>query len=278
MAEPAVPIDDSRPRTETHPAPNLPQSDTQPGVNNTLIVHSQQNQESWVKRWRGAFFTAGFALLLSPLAYLFYGEAPIDQANYAERTKRVLSQVPLIDGHNDFPWLLRVELHNKIYDGTFDPNQRLLGHTDIARMRAGQMGGQFWSVYVHCDAQQQHFEDPSWIVRDTLEQIDIARRFIAEYPDVFQFCDTSACARAAHAEGKIASMLGIEGGHQLGGSIASVRQAYNLGARYITTTHNCDNAWATSTSTVAAGGEDLGLTGFGKHYVREMYVYPTFYL
>lgn len=107
-------------------------------------------------------------------------------------------------------------------------------------------------------------------MRDTLEQIDIAKRFIAEHPDVFTYCTSPTCARAAFASGRIASMLGIEGGHQLGGSIAAIRQAYELGARYITTTHNCDNAWATSASSVAAGKPDGGLTAFGAAYVREM--------
>jgi membrane dipeptidase len=109
-------------------------------------------------------------------------------------------------------------------------------------------------------------------VRDTLEQIDVAKRFISEYPDTFTFCKDPACARAAFKKGRIASMLGIEGGHQLGGSIAALRQAHELGVRYITTTHNCDNAWATAASTVSKGGPaaDKGLTKFGASYVKEM--------
>lgn len=100
----------------------------------------------------------------------------------------------------------------------------------------------------------------------------MAKRFISEYPDVFTYCTTPSCVRTAFSNGRIASMLGIEGGHQLGGSIASIRQAYDLGVRYITTTHNCDNAWATSASTVAAKGpeSDRGLTRFGAAYVKEM--------
>ena len=126
-----------------------------------------------------------------------------------------------------------------------------------------------------------------WVVRDTLEQIDITRRFIEEYPSVFQYCDNPRCAREAFKAGRIASMIGIEGGHQVGSkkplnllkgqysadfadSLGAIRQMYDLGARYITTTHNCDNAFATSASTVAAGGEDKGLTPFGYEYVKEM--------
>ncbi|KAI0173365.1 membrane dipeptidase-domain-containing protein [Hypoxylon sp. FL1284] len=241
---------------------------------NALIVHRQSSSYSWLSQWRGALVTAGLALLIAPFTslggWLSPAGAPIDPTDYALRTKRVLETTPLIDGHNDFPWLLRVELHNRIYDGKFDPKQRLLGHTDIGRMRQGMMGGQFWSVHVKCDAAQKHFEDPSWIVRDTLEQIDVAKRFTAESPEVFAYCETPACARDAFKRGRIASMLGIEGGHQLGGSVAAVRQAYDLGVRYITTTHNCDNAWATSASTVAHGGPDAGLAPLGAAYVREM--------
>ncbi|KAH9909727.1 membrane dipeptidase-domain-containing protein [Xylariomycetidae sp. FL2044] len=241
----------------------------------TLVVHPQRVREGWLQRWRLPILATGLAILLTPftsLGSLFLpAEEPIDPTNYALRTRRVLQTTPLIDGHNDFPWLLRVELHNRIYDGRYDPNQRLLGHTDVARMRQGMMGGQFWSVHVKCDKAQKHFEGPSWIVRDTLEQIDVAKRFITESPEVFTYCTTPACARAAFARGRIASMLGIEGGHQRGGSIAAIRQAHDLGVRYITTTHNCDNAWATSASTVAHGGPDRGLSpSLGPAYVREM--------
>ncbi|KAI1105541.1 membrane dipeptidase-domain-containing protein [Jackrogersella minutella] len=253
-------------RTATRP-------DTADSDGNALIVHPQASQISWFRRWRSAIIVASFAVLITPFtslgSWFLPAESPIDPTNYALRTKRVLERTPLIDGHNDLPWLLRVELHNRIYDGRFDPNRRLLGHTDIGRMRQGMMGGQFWSVYIRCYTDLKHFEDPSWIVRDTLEQIDVAKRFIAESPETFTYCETPACARAAFKNGRIASMLGIEGGHQLGGSIAAVRQAYDLGVRYITTTHNCDNAWATSCTTVARGGPDHGLTPLGAAYVRE---------
>lgn len=108
------------------------------------------------------------------------------------------------------------------------------------------------------------------MTRDTLEQIDVTRRFVEEHPDHLQYCDTPACVRKAFKAGRIASMIGIEGGHQVGGSIASIRQMFNLGARYITLTHNCDNSFATSASTVAAGGPDDGLQKLGFEAVKEM--------
>ncbi|KAI1077229.1 membrane dipeptidase-domain-containing protein [Whalleya microplaca] len=246
------------------------QSATSNAPEQSLVVHSQTQNSGFFFRFRYHLFAAGFAFLLSPLAFLWPGQSPIDPTNYAERTRRILKTTPLIDGHNDLPWQLRIELHNRIYDGRVDLTKRLLGHTDIQRMRTGMVGGQFWSVYVDCDTNQQHFEDPSWIVRDTLEQIDVTRRFIDEHPQHLQYCDTAACARKAFKSGRISSMIGIEGSHQVGGSIASIRQMYNLGARYITLTHNCDTSFGTSASTVAAGGPDGGLFKLGYEAIKEM--------
>lgn len=112
-------------------------------------------------------------------------------------------------------------------------------------------------------------DDPNQSVRDTLEQVDVTRRFIEEIEDL-QYCDTSACITSAFRSGKIASMLGAEGLHQTGSSIAVIRQLYDLGVRYITITHNCDNPYATAASTVTAGGQDKGLTEFGAAGIREM--------
>ncbi|KAH9885548.1 membrane dipeptidase-domain-containing protein [Xylariomycetidae sp. FL2044] len=246
------------------------QSDSTARPERSLVVHSESQDAGFLSRFRYHFLTAGIAFLLTPLAFFWPGAAPLDPTDYAERTNRVLSSTPLIDGHNDLPWQLRIELHNRIYGNQVDLTKRLLGHTDLQRMRQGMVGGQFWSVYVDCDTHQQHFEDPSWIVRDTLEQIDVTRRFVDEHPQYLQYCDTAASARKAFKAGKISSMMGIEGGHQVGGSIASIRQMYNLGARYITLTHNCDNAFGTSASTVAAGGPDGGLFRLGYEAIKEM--------
>ncbi|KAI2465945.1 membrane dipeptidase-domain-containing protein [Annulohypoxylon bovei var. microspora] len=268
MAEPHSTMDSvSLPNDEQHPST---QAVNPEAPERSLIVHSQNQSSGFFSRFRYHLFAAGFAFLLGPFAFLWPGQSPIDPTNYAERTRRVLKSTPLIDGHNDLPWQLRIELHNRIYDGRVDLTKRLLGHTDIQRMRTGMMGGQFWSVYVDCDVRQQHFEDPSWVVRDTLEQIDVTKRFIDEHPQHLQFCDTAACARKAFKSGRISSMIGIEGSHQVGGSIASIRQMYNLGARYITLTHNCDTSFGTSASTVAAGGVDGGLFKLGYEAIKEM--------
>ncbi|KAI1870129.1 hypothetical protein JX265_006299 [Neoarthrinium moseri] len=140
----------------------------------SLVLHPQSSDFDFFSRFRNPLLAAGFALLLSPLAFLRPGQTP--------------DRPELIDGHNDLPWQLRIELKNRIYNANVDFT-RLLGHTDIHRMRQGIVGGQFWSVYVDCDVQQQHFEDASRVVRDTLEQIDVIRRFIDEYPQHLQFKD-----------------------------------------------------------------------------------------
>lgn len=112
-------------------------------------------------------------------------------------------------------------------------------------------------------------DDATNSVRDTLEQVDVTRRFIQEIQEL-EFCDTSACVSSAFRSHKVASMLGAEGLHQVGSSIAVLRQLFDLGVRYITITHNCDNPFATAASTVTAGGEDAGLSDFGAAGIREM--------
>lgn len=144
---------------ERQPSPPHTNADSPTLQNQEVIVHPRRAPGA--RSWPWAFATAGLALLLAPITYLWPSAAPIDPLDYAARTKQVLKTTALIDGHNDLPWLLRVELQNRIRDEKFDPRQKLLGHTDIQRMKSGMMGGQFWSVYVHCDESQNHFEDPS---------------------------------------------------------------------------------------------------------------------
>lgn len=109
-----------------------------------------------------------------------------------------------------------------------------------------------------------------WVVRDTLEQIDLVKRFVADYPTRLELCLEPGCVRKAHRAGKVASMIGIEGGHQTSDSLGALRTFYELGARYLTLTHNCDNVFATAASTVAETGKDDGLTPFGRELIREM--------
>ncbi|KFA54569.1 hypothetical protein S40293_02264 [Stachybotrys chartarum IBT 40293] len=256
----ATPSTVSSPRMKISPLSN----------EHSLVLHREKKSRGaiWRERLRNPLNIFCAAVLVGTCISLW--RTPIDPTDYAERTRHVLKDTPLIDGHNDLPWQLRVEVHNQIYNGHVNLSNRLHGHTDLKRMKQGLVGGQFWSVYVECDDRQQRFDDPSWLPRDTLEQIDVARRFIEHYSDDLEFCDTSKCAANAFKAGRIASMIGIEGGHQVGNSIATLRQMYHLGARYLTLTHDCDNAFATAAKTVEEGAEDKGLSSLGKKLVEEM--------
>ncbi len=180
-----------------------------------------------------------------------------------------LAAAPVWDGHNDVPDALRDRRKNMLggFDfadttNTADPAKGFAAmQTDLKRLRAGKVGAQFWSVYVSAS-----HSDPQ-AVQAALEQLDLARRLIAKYPETLQFCLDSACVEAAWKKGRIGSLLGMEGGHAIGGSLAVLRQMYAVGARYMTLTHSKNNAWADSATDAPVHG---GLTPLGMDVVREM--------
>lgn len=184
-------------------------------------------------------------------------------------TAAALAAAPVWDGHNDVPEQLRDRRKNMLdgFDftdttGTADPaNGNGAMHTDLKRMRAGKVGAQFWSVYVSANLNDQQ------AVQATLEQIDVAKRLVAQYPGDLTLCLDSACVEAAWKKGRIASLMGMEGGHSIGGSLAVLRQMYALGARYMTLTHFKNNSWADAATDAPAHN---GLTPLGKDMVREM--------
>ncbi|KAF8170290.1 membrane dipeptidase-domain-containing protein [Mycena galopus ATCC 62051] len=160
---------------------------------------------------------------------------------------QILDNAPVIDGHIDLPILLRSVFANNV--SAVDLSKEFVGHVDIPRLRAGKVGGFFWSVYVGCAdpaIEGKDFLTSTWRVRDTLEQIDVAKLTIEKHDDVFRPALGSEDIRDAIKNGKIASLLGVEGGHQLGNSIAVLRQYHALGVRYVTLTHICHNAFADS--------------------------------
>jgi len=180
-----------------------------------------------------------------------------------EKAKRVLRAVPLIDGHNDLPWAIR-ESKTAPHDvEAYDLRGRTTGHTDLARLSAGMLGGQFWSVYIPGDSATRRLG----FAKVQLEQIDIMRRVMAKYPDRFEPIGTAAGFTAAFARGRIGSVLGLEGGHAIENSLGALRAYYELGARYMTLTHNQTLDWADAASDVARHG---GLSNFGREVVREM--------
>ena len=175
--------------------------------------------------------------------------------------RRVLRTTPLVDGHNDLPWRIREDTVARGAVERYDLRKRTPGHTDLARLKRGMVGSQFWSIYIPGEIKDSGY------ARVQLEQIDIARRVIAKYPERFQWALTSDAVRAAFKAGKIGSMLGLEGGHAIENSLGALRVYYDLGARYMTLTHNVTLDWADAALDSARHG---GLTNFGKEVVREM--------
>jgi membrane dipeptidase len=180
---------------------------------------------------------------------------------YLERAKRILRQTPLIDGHNDLPWRIREDSIARGDVSKYDIRRRTPGHTDLERLRQGMVGAQFWSVYTPGE-----YRDSGY-ARVQLEQIDIARRMIARYPDKLALALTSDDIKRDFKQGKIGSLLGLEGGHAIENSLGALRAYYDLGVRYMTLTHNVTLDWADAALDSAKHG---GLTPFGDSVVREM--------
>jgi membrane dipeptidase len=176
------------------------------------------------------------------------------------RARRVLAAHPVVDGHNDLAWAIR-EYAKAPHDvAAYDLRTRTPGNTDLARLKAGHVGGQFWSVYTPGESD---YEDHA---RFQLEQIDIARQVIARYPELAWALTADDMERAMRA-GKIGSALGLEGGHGIQNSLGALRAYYDLGVRYMTLTHNVTLDWADAASEPGRHG---GLTRFGEEVVREM--------
>lgn len=187
------------------------------------------------------------------------------------RVERVLKKTPLIDGHNDLAWEIRnrggldkIDLsinRSKLPKPADAPDDWVQLMTDMPRLHAGHVGGQFWSVWI-----PPTVTGPA-AIKMTLEQIDLVHDMVARYPHDLQMAYTAADVVRAHKHGRIASMIGIEGGHQIDNSMAALRQMYALGARYMTLTHTLDTGWADSATDEP---KHHGLTKFGRAVVHEM--------
>ena len=196
-----------------------------------------------------------FSIISLPMAAAAQTKADLVHA------RRLLASTILIDGHNDLPWEIRIAKEAPRDVEAYDLRKPRPRHTDLARLAAGGLGAQFWSIYIPGEIKDSGF------ARVQLEQFDIARRMIARYPDRLLFATSTADILRAHREKKLASLLGMEGGHAIENSLGALRSYYELGARYMTLTHNVTLAWAD-----AALGEEMhgGLTPFGREVVREM--------
>ncbi|MGH3173745.1 MAG: dipeptidase [Streptosporangiaceae bacterium] len=189
----------------------------------------------------------------------------LDPADLDRTARDMLGRFPLIDGHNDLPWALRSRARqhggnaSQVAFNLETPAGDL--HTDLPRLAAGGIGAQFWSVYVPASLAGDG------AVTAVLEQIDLAHRMIMRYPEAFGIALTAADVEQVFASGRVASLLGAEGGHAIAGSLGVLRTLYALGVRYLTLTHNANVGWADSATDEPQAG---GLTGFGRDVVREM--------
>ena len=208
------------------------------------------------------------AVVTWPLMALAADKVPSD-TNYEARIERILKQTPLIDGHNDLPWEIRERFKGQLSAVDLKSDTSKLAPpaeaaplmTDIPRMRQGHMGGQFWSVWVPVT-----LKGPE-AVQTTIEQIDLVKRMAARYPADLEMALTAADVRRIHHAGKIACLIGVEGGNQINNSLAVLRQMYDLGARYMTLTHVLTTDWADSATDTPV---HHGLTPFGVEVVHEM--------
>lgn len=203
---------------------------------------------------RGSIYLAILALAFS------FSTATAEKPDEAMRiAEKVLKSSPIFDGHNDLPWVIRENFAGNV-EG-YDISVKAQFDTDIPRLREGRVGAQFWSVYVPSSL------SPLEAMTAQLEQIDIAHRIINMYPDDLMLATSVAEIEQARSQGKIASLLGIEGGHTIGNSMGALRSYYDLGVRYMTLTHFHSNDWADSATDTA---RHEGLNEFGREVVREM--------
>ncbi|MFD0355331.1 dipeptidase [Streptomyces sp. NPDC127110] len=182
-------------------------------------------------------------------------------ADLLAQARELLAEYPVVDGHNDLPWALRQQVRYDLDRRDIAGDQSDHLHTDLPRLRAGGVGAQFWSVYVRSDYSGDE------AVSATLEQIDAVGQLITRYPGSLVRALTADDMEAARAEGRIASLMGAEGGHSINNSLATLRALHQLGVRYMTLTHNDTIDWADSATDEPRHG---GLTGFGREVVREM--------
>ncbi|MBB4152433.1 membrane dipeptidase [Sphingomonas jinjuensis] len=197
-----------------------------------------------------------------PLAALLLATPAVAQDPALARAERILARAPVIDGHNDLPWELRDAFDADVApiagDTTKTPKPL---QTDLARLRRGHVGGQFWSVWISADTTGPR------AVELTLEQIDVVRRMAAAYPRDLELATTAADVRRIMAAGRTASLIGVEGGHQIDGRLSVLRDYKALGVAYMTLTHSKSIAWADSSTDAPRAG---GLSPFGRQVVAEM--------
>ncbi|XP_023943541.2 uncharacterized protein LOC112049750 [Bicyclus anynana] len=255
------------------PAQWLPPGTSTTSHSSTTTANSSR-LTAWHRRWCCVailVLVAGTACVAGPLALRAPPGAPLHER--LRLAERLLHDTPLVDGHNDLPWNIRKFLHNKIKDFRFDEDLRTISpwatsswsHTDLPRLKQGRVAAQFWAAYVPCDAQHRD------AVQLTFEQIDLIQRLTDKYHPQLTFCTSADDILSAHANHRLCSLVGVEGGHAIGGSLGVLRTLYQVGVRYLTLTSTCDTPWAECASTDRPESTLRGgLTPFGKVVIKEM--------
>lgn len=205
--------------------------------------------------------------VISPVCFLLWVTCFVfisAEDPYLTKALQLMSETPLIDGHNDLPWQLRKLFNNQL--NKVDLNTINSTHTSIPKIKEGRLGAQFWSAYVPCTSQ---YKDA---VRQTIEQIDVVHRMCQKYPETFMFATSSQDIMKAFSLNKTASLIGVEGGHSIDSSLGTLRVMYQLGVRYLTLTHSCNTPWADNwrVDTGADPSENDGLSPFGQQVLLEM--------
>ena len=204
-----------------------------------------------------------FIVLLACLIFPQLGAGADDPT---QRVHTILKNTPLIDGHNDIPWLYKRRTDGQLSPLEFNSDLAALEpptQTDLPRLKQGLLGGQFWSVYIPIESYPGAVGDASKV----LDQIDFVHRLVGRYPKDLEIAYTASDIRRIHASGKIASLIGIEGGHAIENSLGNLRMLYQTGARYMTLTHSKGLRWVDSATDTARVD---GLSQFGEEVVREM--------
>lgn len=181
-----------------------------------------------------------------------------------DRALELMKNTPLIDGHNDFAYMIRGWFQNNVGHDSFNIESLPIGQTDIGRLKRGRLGGQFWSAFVPCPSVD---DDKHVALRPTLQQIDLLLTVFDRYSDVFGFVDKSEDIIPVFRSGRIVSLMGIEGLHQIGGSFSALRLMHKLGVRYATLCHNKGNEFADSATSDPVHG---GLSRLGREAVLEL--------
>ncbi|XP_021076393.1 dipeptidase 1 [Mus pahari] len=186
--------------------------------------------------------------------------------SFRDRAVDIMRTTPVIDGHNDLPWQLLNLFNNQLLIPDADLNKLVQTHTNIPKLKAGFVGGQFWSAYMPCGTQNKD------AVKRVLEQIDVIHRMCQLYPETFMCVTNSSDILQAFQRGKVASLIGVEGGHLIDSSLGVLRTLYHLGMRYLTLTHNCNTPWADNWLVDRGDdeAESQGLSPFGKRLLSEM--------